>query len=270
MGRAVWIGILVGISLGACSHAGNVPSATVTVSPTRTPTPVPVHRPPATPREESVPVERVVTLNEPVETEYIPGETRELYRFDSDRARRISIVMEATDRGGRLGLAARVFDADGAIIPRISASVGQPLLRDEWDLPGPGAYIVQVFGAETRPRAFTLTITGRPVPEVGGGTIAYGESHSGEIAFRGQRDRWVFQGGAGDEVVITMIAPAADAYLECYDPAGQLLGSSDDSIGQDPLLVLVLPASGTYTIVARMYGDDRVGGYRLALNRASD
>jgi hypothetical protein len=214
-------------------------------------------------------VEREVALNSPVEGGYVPGQTRELYVFHNDRAGRVGVRLTATDGGGPLRLQVLLYDANQQIVPKASAPVGQPLLCDEWNLPGPGDYTVQVFGPETQTRTFTLIIVSRPMPELGGGTLGYGESRSGEIAVRGQRDRWVFRGQRGDHVSITMTAPDADAYLELYDSAGHLIAHDDDGSPstRDPALDLVIPANGEYIIVARMYGDDQTGAYRLALEQ---
>jgi hypothetical protein len=210
-----------------------------------------------------------VTLDSPVEGVYVPGQTRELYVFHNDRARRVGVTFAATDDGGLLRLQVLLYDANRQIVPKASAPVGEPLLRDEWNLPGPGDYTAQVFGPEIQTRTFTLTVVSRPMPESGGGTIRYGESRSGEIAVRGQRDRWVFRGQTGDHVRVTMTAPDADAYLELYDSARHLIAHNDDTSPstRDPALDLVIPADGEYTIVARMYGDDQTSGYRLALEQ---
>jgi hypothetical protein len=197
----------------------------------------------------------------------MPGETYEIYIIDSDRARRIGLTLEPVDGNGPLRLEARLYGPGGAPVSFAPAAIGQPSLRDVWDLPGPGEYMLQLFGAETRARFFTLTVTSHPAPEAGGGEIGYGDTRSGEIAVRGQRDRWWFEGRAGDRVLITMLAPLGDAYLAVYDRAGRLLASGDDSarLGRDPVVEITLPADGRYAIVARMYGDDQVGAYRLAL-----
>jgi hypothetical protein len=136
----------------------------------------------------------------------------------------------------------------------------------------PGEYIIQIFGPETQARAFLLTVRSRPIPEAGGDVIAYGQSRSGEIAARGQRDNWTFEGQAGDSILIMMNTPARDAYLALYDPDGQLVARSDDypPLGQDAVLEVGLPVDGVYTIVARMYGDSTTGTYRLALEERSE
>jgi hypothetical protein len=265
---AAWL-----VVTAACSPGGvGVQRApAVTGFPTVVPGPTETLPPPLRPssrRVTAVPVvEREVELDSPVEGVYVPGQTRELYVFHIEQTRRVGVRLVATDNGNPLQLQVLIYDADRQIVPKVSAPVGQPLLRDEWNLPGAGDYTVQVFGPEIESRTFTLTVVSRPVPGSGGGTIAYGESRSGEIAVRGQRDRWVFRGQAGDHVILTMTAPTADAYLELYDSAGHLIAHNDDSSPsmRDPVLDLVLPSDGEFTVVARMYGDDQTGTYRLLL-----
>ncbi len=129
------------------------------------------------------------------------------------------------DDSGPLPLRAQVYTADGEIVPQVS---GQPLQRSEWDLWAAGDYVIQMFGPETQARAFTLTVTSRPIPEPADYTIAYGQSRSGEITQRGQQDHWTFQGRAGDHVQIIMTAPAVMVSLALYGPDGEFITESDD------------------------------------------
>jgi hypothetical protein len=258
------------VLLAGCASSAPSPTPTPTVPPpprvTATPTWLP--RPPAdntaTPAPPNV---RTIQLNQPIDAIYTPGETREVYIFTSDRARRVGIEFVAQDGAGDLRLEAQFYDETDALIPKITAPIGQPFLRDAWDIPGPGTYTVRVFGSETEARAFELTVFGLPIPEMGGGRLACGESRSGDIVVRGQRDQWLFEGETDEKVTITMLAPGKDGVLELYDPARKLIAHSDDSMqfGADPALEIVLPADGTYTIVARMYADDHAGTYRLML-----
>jgi hypothetical protein len=146
-------------------------------------------------------------------------------------------------------------------------TIGQPVLRNVWEIPGPGVYTIRIFGTETKARAFDLHIFSVPVPETGGGSLACGETRSGEIVVRGQRDKWVFEGRTGDHITISMSAPGKDGILALYDPAGDLIAHSDDTpqSGSDPALGLTLPVDGAYSIVARMYGDAQAGTYQLLL-----
>jgi hypothetical protein len=273
--RVVWVLVACGLALGACgSNSGigtpGTPAPTSVTVPVVVPSTTPTFvQPPSLTRTSAILAEREVVVNQPVEADYPPGER---FVFYNDQARRVGIVLEAVDGGGPVQLKARIYDEDDTLLPPAMAAVGQPLLREEWDLPEPGWYSIQVFGPEITPRTFMLTVVPRPTPDMGGGEIAYGETRSGEITIRGQRDRWVFQGRAGDRVLITMIAPGADAYLELYGPNAQLIARNDDSsqFGTSPALETTLPADGEYAIVARMYEDDQVGSYRLALERTGN
>lgn len=211
---------------------------------------------------------RAVEIDAVVDGVFVPGHHEERYTFTSDRVRRISIRLEAVDGGGALRLGIRLTDEKGQIVPRIEAPVGQPLLRDEWDLPRPGAYTIRLFGPETRERAFSLWLSGVPAARVGGGTIAYGESRSGAIAVRGQRDRWMLSGTEGDRMLITMVSDGADPHLAVYDMAGRLLGEDDNSApGRNAAVEVALPEGGRVVIVGRMAGDDQTGAYQIMAER---
>jgi hypothetical protein len=210
---------------------------------------------------------RTIPLNQSIDAIYIPGEVRELYVFATDRAQWVGIEFAPRDALGDLHLVAQVYDASGVAIPKVSTPIGQPTLRDVWDIPGPGTYTIHLYGTETASRAFVLRVFGVPTPTSGGGILTCDETSSGEIAVRGQRDQWVFEGQAGDHMTIIMLAPGKDGVLELYDPKGKLIAQSDDAApsGTDPAVDIVLPHDGTYTIVARMYGDAYAGVYRLGL-----
>jgi hypothetical protein len=260
------------IGLAACSTGPDrqPPAFTAAVSPSPGPTATPliVQRPPTPTTTVYPPIERHITLNTTVEGVYVPGQVRELYILHNDRPRRISVSFVVQDNSGPLTLRAQVYTPDGALVPQVS---GQPLERSEWDLLIQSDYIIQVFGPETRARAFTLTVTSRPTPEAVDYTIAYGQSRSGAIAERGQRDRWSFKGQAGDHVQIIMTAPNGDGELALYGPDGEFITRDDDHprLGQDPVLALVLPVDGSYTVVARMYGDESTSVYNLTLEKLS-
>jgi hypothetical protein len=248
--------------LGACRTQTASPPGTVPLHPITQA----VIATPVTTRTVDAPGERLLEIDVPVEMVYVPNQPPDRLIFYADRSRRVAVNLYPTDGDLNLSLQARILDETGSIIPKISAPLGEPMLREEWDLPGPGQYSVQLFGPEEQARAFTLTLTSRPIPEIGGGTITYGETHSGEIAVRGQRDSWSFTGRAGEHVLITLRAAGSDVSLELYDPTGQLIAQNDDAAGSlNARVEMTLAADGQYRIIVRMYDDNQTGTYQLAL-----
>jgi len=210
--------------------------------------------------------EQPVELDTPFEAVFVPAQNATVYVFEVEQTQRIAVDLVAQDSGPDVALVARLFDEQDEIVPRAEASIGQPLGIDEWEV-APGHYKLQLFGPETTTRLLLITISSRPAPPIGGGTISYGEAILSEIAAQGQRDRWLFDGYAGEQVRITMITMDTDPYLELYNSAGTLLASNDDQIERNAAIELMLPADGTYTIVARMVNDDQTGTYRIALEK---
>lgn len=244
--------------------AGTIPTMTQTV--TLTPTRLP-HPPASRTTTPTPPKIRTIQLNQPVDAIYIPGTTREVYVFTSERAQWVGIDLTARDALGHLYLAAQLYDATDTPISKVNATIGQPSLRDVWAVPGPGAYTIRILGAETESRAFSLHVFSVPEPATNSGVLTCNETRSGDIVVRGQRDQWIFEGQAGDHITLSMIAPGNDGILELYDPDGNLIAHSDaaSQSSTDPALELSLPVTGTFTIVARMYDDAQAGIYRLVL-----
>jgi len=116
---------------------------------------------------------------------------------------------------------------------------------------------------------FTLG-DGSPLPPdaIARGSISYGESRQDQLAAN-QRHTWTFNGNAGDQVVIELLARDSntDPYVALYGPQNTQIASNDDGgDGYNSLLTFSLPSAGTYTILARTFGDAG-GPYELRLNR---
>jgi hypothetical protein len=114
---------------------------------------------------------------------------------------------------------------------------------------------------------YTLTLTAGEPDTSTGGSIEVGEVVEGDLQ-RGDRDEWTFSGRAGQVVTITMTSDAVDSYLELRAPDGTTLTTNDDGAGYPNAMIdqYVLPQAGTYTIIARSYGDAGSGPYRLSLD----
>lgn len=95
-----------------------------------------------------------------------------------------------------------------------------------------------------------------------GGTLAYGDTVIGELTDEVYEVRYTFDGTAGDLVMMTLTADeyAFDTYLYLYNSSDTLVGENDDSAGLDSRLIMELPGTDTYTIVAtRLDGPDGTG-----------
>lgn len=100
------------------------------------------------------------------------------------------------------------------------------------------------------------------------GYLAYGSIVSSTLNTFG--DTWHFQGVAGDRVYIFMASDQFDTYLELYQETPQLvlLWQDDDSGGNYNAYIYYfeLPATGSYTIIARGFNNER-GAYSLSLDK---
>lgn len=111
------------------------------------------------------------------------------------------------------------------------------------------------------------TDSDRDPDEIGGGTIESGDSLTQDLqAWTG--DVWLFSGQEGDRVTISMQSDEFDTMLEIWGP--DLMRAEYDDDGGDGTNSEIegfrLPASGTYSIVARGYGPGERGSYRLSLD----
>ncbi|MBN1179963.1 MAG: pre-peptidase C-terminal domain-containing protein, partial [Anaerolineae bacterium] len=132
-------------------------------------------------------------------------------------------------------------------------------------LPESGTYTVVTRGFAYQSGSYALTVSWAAAAEEGG-PIAYGEAVTAVLA-DGDVHYWTFDGTSGDRVTISMEQiDGMDTYLELYGPDSAQLTTDDDS--GDGLNSLIqnfqLPASGTYTIVARGYSN-QAGSYALSL-----
>lgn len=77
-------------------------------------------------------------------------------------------------------------------------------------------------------------------------------------------DVYEFSGEQGQTVVITMTSDEFDTYLGLLGPSGEVVAENDDSNGTtDSEIVVTLPTSGTYTVIANAYDQTGRGSYSL-------
>ncbi len=213
----------------------------------------------------------------PVEAVLPEGATH-TYTFRSDGGEAITIQMTAG--AAALDPILELYGPDGALLAfNDDAAMGQrDALLDDVALVEEGVYTLLARSYGNRGNgAYTLLATRRAaaVPEVGEGQpISLGETVYGEIAAPEQADRWTFAGTAGQVISIALNhtpASALDPLLELRRPDGRTLAESDDDGGGTNSLIsgLVLPADGTYTIVARSWGSTTTGAYTLTLSEGA-
>jgi hypothetical protein len=103
--------------------------------------------------------------------------------------------------------------------------------------------------------------------------IEYGDTVTGEITARTFEVGYVFEGVAGDVIIILIEGIDTDEVAEMDQPAIILLDSDYAVMGSvdgylDALLAAQLPADGEYTVLASRRdgrGGESVGGYELTL-----
>ena len=79
-----------------------------------------------------------------------------------------------------------------------------------------------------------------------------------------------FEGLAGEAIAIELTSEAFDAYLFLLGPTGTLVAENDDGEGTNSRLVVTLPDSGEYTILANAYTAGAIGAYQLVFRSATN
>lgn len=105
-------------------------------------------------------------------------------------------------------------------------------------------------------------------------TIAVGRSATDSLTSRDPMGRsrhspyhiWTLQGRRGQKIVVDLVSSDFDAYLVLRDGDGFVVGSDDDSGGENNArLHAILPRDGAYRIVATAFGDSGRGRYTLTV-----
>ncbi len=81
------------------------------------------------------------------------------------------------------------------------------------------------------------------------------------------QDLYVFDGSAGQNIVLEMTSADFDSYLMLIFPSGEAVENDDVEEGvEDSRLELTLPESGRYQVVATSYAGGLTGTYRITLD----
>ncbi|MEM9662202.1 MAG: GC-type dockerin domain-anchored protein [Planctomycetota bacterium] len=95
--------------------------------------------------------------------------------------------------------------------------------------------------------------------------VVSGLQIEGSISFLGDRDAFLLQADAGDDIRVAISEPTATSFsprLSIVAPDGSVVTATWDTFGFD-LTAANVPTSGTYTLVVQDNGDDNLGSYRL-------
>ncbi|MBF2079823.1 MAG: PPC domain-containing protein [Synechococcales cyanobacterium T60_A2020_003] len=117
-----------------------------------------------------------------------------------------------------------------------------------------------VWAQDKGPQSETILLSVEGVLEDGDNTIPMDGS---------LYDDHTFDGNAGTQVTITLESDEFDPYLLVFTPTGELLDQNDDVSEGDltAQLVLTLPSSGTYTVLANAFDATGRGQYTLTVSQ---
>jgi hypothetical protein len=197
----------------------------------------------------------------------LSGNNVEAWTFDAEGNQYVTIRVDALDPNS-LDVYLTVYSEDGATVGQDDDSgEGYNALLYALYLPAAGRYEIEVSSVSGA-GDYEITLTEVAAPRES--PIAYGETVSSRLTEEMPRERWIFEGQAGDVVNISMIGRGdlTDTVLELYGPNDELVTSNDDSQADAfaRIVAYVLPESGSYAIVAKGYGG-QIGPYDLTLER---
>jgi len=183
------------------------------------------------------------------------------------------VALQAEGQGGcdpRL----RLLDPDGVLIGEDDNGLDGTGARLIAALPSDGLYTVRVDAWTGGGYILTLSEAAGPVFTGGDGrsttavySIAVGERGEGTRYGLLGADNWLFEGHAGQGVVIRLEASGGgipEAVL--FDPAGNVTaGGEHHTIGNTAVLAVTLPVDGLYTIRVSLWPE---GAYELSIEQA--
>lgn len=89
--------------------------------------------------------------------------------------------------------------------------------------------------------------------------------------FRGPQRVWTLGGRAGEHIVVAVESFELDSFLILMDPAGRLVGKSDDGGGfMNAKVAVTLPRTGRYTLTVGGTDPEQYGAYRVVALRTDD
>ena len=199
----------------------------------------------------------------------VSGTSDEWYFF-GEAGLMVKISMESSAFDSFLEL----LDPDGYQLETDDDSGGDRNSAIEYTLPSDGNYSIKSRSyGDSGEGEYTLLLEEvvpgddpGEEPTAGGGEIEIGETVTATLA-EGVEDRWTFFANAGNTLSIGLTSDDFDSYLELFDADAELLAQDDDTGGNRDAVIedFTFDISGTYTIVARSYGNSGSGEYTLSL-----
>ena len=102
-------------------------------------------------------------------------------------------------------------------------------------------------------------------------TLNYNQPDNNRLEQNGDTDTYYFQGAVGDQIEITMdkVGGDLDTYLKLYRPNNSLLNENDDvgTGNYNSKIVVTLPESGRFKIVASAYQNETRGDYQIQVRK---
>lgn len=136
-----------------------------------------------------------------------------------------------------------------------------------------GDYVLYVSSSEDAPSAtgaYTVRLVNNAAQAINYGATINGTLEASDLQTAAGvfLDAYTFTGTQGDRVQIRMSSSAFDSFLILNSNQGEFITADDNSGGgQDALITLTLPATGTYVIIATPFAPNRTGNYTLSLTR---
>lgn len=162
-----------------------------------------------------------------------------------------------------------LYSPDGELlISDDDSGGGFDALIEYYLLPVSGEYRIMVSDVAREPGTYRLTLN-RAQLQIKG-RLTYGQPAQAKLG-AGERHNWQFEGKQGEAVTISMVPTGEwwDTYLELFAPSGRLL-AGDFGSGVEASAAIMefeLPTTGVYRVLARGYGENDAGAYRITVER---
>lgn len=210
-------------------------------------------------RLETPAEQNAIVVGETVESS-ISNVAGDRWTFAGREGQAVQIVLSSDDFDAYLEL----YGPNGGLIAQDDDGAGNfnALILIE-ALPESGTYtiVARSLGSDTIGN-YALALTEQTITI---NEIVFGETVNGTFQ-NAVGDRWTFEGEISQTVIISASGDGIDAYLELYDPAGDLIAADDDGgEGLNAVITLQLSDEGTYTIVVRNVRETTGTNYTLSL-----